>query len=56
VYPERKRKRERERDGDAGERKSGSLALRYDLYPDIRRNSEKRYFNDFQTRSMEDPR
>ena len=45
---ERERKREREREGE--ERRG-----RCDLYPDIRRNSGKRYFNDFQTRSMEDP-
>lgn len=48
----RERKREREKgEGEKRERGRG----RCDLYPDIRRNSGKRYFNDFQTRSMEDP-
>lgn len=45
------RERKRKRGGKKKER-----ALRCDLYLDIRRNSGKRYFNDFQTRSMEDPR
>lgn len=43
---ERREESERER----------TALVRCDLYPDIRRNSGKRYFNDFQTRSMEDPR
>lgn len=51
---------EKEREGESEKemrgRKSGCLARRCDLYPDIPRNSGKRYFNDFQTRSMEDPR
>lgn len=44
------KRQEREREREGRERRG-----RCDLYPDIRRNSGKRYFNDFQTRSMEDP-
>lgn len=56
LQSERRIPRKRKRQKEVRERKSGSLARRCDLYPDILRNSGKRYFNDFQTRSMEDPR
>lgn len=49
--------REKEREREKCETERAALSRRRcDLYPDIRRNSAKRYFNDFQTRSMEDPR
>lgn len=52
--PASKRQKVRERENGRGKR-GRERRGRCDLYPDIRRNSGKRYFNDFQTRSMEDP-